>query len=89
MANPADKRAAPPDHATDQMRMILPMEVLGIIQRSLAELNMYLGSPANQIDPAIILARLERMGHWAMTLPRLPQPPVDQTPATMAKPRSN
>jgi hypothetical protein len=89
MAPPDKRPTQPQDPATDQMRMILPMEVLGIIQRSLAELNAYLGMPANQVDPAIILARLERMGHWAMTLPRLPQPPDEQASVTAAKPRSN
>jgi len=86
MAKPADNQQQP---ATVDIRMIFPMEVCGIIQRSLAELNAYLGQPANTVDPLQIMARLERMGHWAATLPPLPQPQPPGPQPMQGKSRSN
>ncbi len=64
---------APPEQQ-QQIPTILPMEVLGIIQRSLGELNGYLGQPAGMVDPAMIMMRLERIVQWVCTLPPVQQP---------------
>lgn len=46
-------------------------DVLGIIQRQLAELNAYCSQPPNLVDPNVILAYLERSATFAVRLPAI------------------
>ena len=44
-------------------------DILGIIQRQLAELNAYCSQPPNLVDPEVVMAYLERSASFAQRLP--------------------
>ncbi len=46
-------------------------DILGIIQRQLAELSAYCSQPPNVVDPNVILAYLERSATFAVKLPAI------------------
>lgn len=52
---------------------ILPNDVVGIIQRQLAELGSYLNQPIGAIDPAVCVAYVDRMQQFAYQLRAMQQ----------------
>lgn len=57
---------------TDKMPSIslIPSDIVGAIERMGKELNAYTNQHVSRIDPAIIMAYLERMAHFAQALPK-------------------
>lgn len=57
-----------------KLPQLVTNDILGIIQRQLAELNAYLSQPPNLVDPAIVMAYLERSASFTQQLPSIRKP---------------
>ncbi len=61
-----------------QLPQLTISNVLGIVQRVLAEVNAYLSQDPRAVDRNVVMGRLEEAAQWVAQLPSLPgaTPPV-------------
>lgn len=62
----------------DESLTLAPVDIVGIVQRQLRDLANYCDRPAEQIEPDVMLAYMDRIAAFVQRLPmRAPVPTAD------------
>lgn len=62
---------------------LTPSDIIGAVQRGLAELQVYLNSPAQEINVSMCVAHMERLGGLLMRME-----PMQQTSGAVTAPNA-
>lgn len=70
---------------------LTPNNILGIVQRSMVELNAYMSQPPHMVDRAVCLGAIEDIVKWVGCLPPITafQPPPNGVKPDAAPSRKN
>ena len=76
------------DQSTSQGPDLAPVDVLGVIQRTLTDLHGYCSQHPTRVDPQVCMQALERVAGFVGWLPptqQMPAPQAGQAPAKGAR----
>lgn len=69
----------------DESLTLAPVDIVGIVQRQLRDLANYCDRPAEQIEPDIMLAYMDRIAAFVQRLPMRGPAPGTDAPAEGAR----